>query len=67
MSILALKRPYNCFFGAKKSVIAGKSYAGLFSFVKNTESHNALFDAEKCDIGPKNTCNWKKLAEFPVS
>ena len=33
---------------------AGKAY----QLREETESCNALFDAEKCDIGPENACFW---------
>lgn len=32
---------------------------------ERADSYNALSDAEKCDIAPKNTCNWKEIVEFP--
>ena len=66
MPILAPKRAYNRFFGAKKSVIEGKAYGKALQLHKKTEFYNALFDAEKCDIGPENACNWKQFVEFPV-
>ncbi len=30
------------------------------------EFYNALFDAKKCDIAPKNTWNWNEIDEFTV-
>jgi len=67
MSILALKRGYNRFFGAKKSVIGGKAYGSTFHLRKKTESYNALFDTEKCDIGPENACNLIDFTYFSKS
>ncbi len=37
-----------------------------FKICEEIESYNALFDAEKCDIAPKNIYNWKEINEFPV-
>jgi len=66
MSSLALKRGCNRFFGAKKSVMGGKAYGKIFQLRKKTESHNALSDAEKCDIGPENACNWIVFTDFQL-
>ncbi len=64
MSILAPKRGYNRFFGAEKSVMGGKAYGRTFQLRKKTESRNALSDAEKCDTGPENACNWIDFTDF---
>jgi len=42
---------YRPFWGQKEQYIGRKAY-GRVQLRKETESCNALFDAEKCDIGP---------------
>ncbi len=37
-----------------------------FQICEEVESYNALFDAAKCDIAPKNTYYWNVFNGFPV-
>jgi len=58
IAYLGLKKGLYRLFRIKKSDIEKSMRQFFFSFARRAESHNALSDAKKSDMGPENACNW---------
>jgi len=57
----SLKQGLYRFFRGQK-----ERYRKKKRMAKDTESHNALSDAGKCDTGPENAYNWIGFTDFQL-